>query len=598
MAELISKLSQGTIPAVFHDKYKAEYGPLRFQILAVKILSEDQVRLKVSDGIVETGNAMYNGSAKPEGLESYAMIEIQKHELGNLKNKKIIFISQYKLIHTANETGGKKMGNPKAWKFEDIGAPPAGSKYLGNTYSGNKENTKPKPYSTGLTSGERYIAIQTLTPYMNKWTIKGRVTQKGDMKTWNNARGSGNLFSFTIVDESCDLKVTAFKEDADKFFPVIEKGKCYTISNGQLKAKNSTYNNTQQDYELTLGKATKLEPAGDVDLPTQLYDFMNFAQIEKLELVGERPRKTIDICAIVKEADESFSQITIKAQNKELSKREITLCDDTGKTIKATLWGDMAEGFDMSKVGSCIAVKAASLGSFNGKSISIGGQSDVNFDLHEDPRSGELMKWWANNGTAQNFTALSSSQGGGARADNWKRLADVNAADLIGSDPVYFTSKGTITYVAKENIAYKACMGKNGEKCQKKVLDEGNGNYRCEKCDITQPGFNYRIILKAMIADDTGGHYTTFFGLQGEQILNVTSEEFGEILEKKDEGGERDFEKVVNGPLFAEYIFNSRAVQETYQDEAKVRMSTNRIADINYVDHANRLFKQIEEYSK
>ena len=65
------------------------------------------------------------------------------------------------------------MGNPKAWKFEDNGAPPAGSKYLGNSYSGNKENTKPKTYSTGLPSGERYVAIQTLTPYMNKWTIKG-----------------------------------------------------------------------------------------------------------------------------------------------------------------------------------------------------------------------------------------------------------------------------------------------------------------------------------------------------------------------------------------------------------------------------------------
>ena len=80
--------------------------------------------------------------------------------------------------------------------------------------------------------------------------------------------------------------------------------------------------------------------------------------------------------------------------------------------------------------------------------------------------------------------------------------------------------------------------------------------------------------------------------------MNVTAEEFGEILEKKDNGEETDFEKVVNRPLFAEYIFNSRAVLETYQGEARVKMSINRIADINYVDHAERLFKQIEDYSK
>ena len=81
--------------------------------------------------------------------------------------------------------------------------------------------------------------------------------------------------------------------------------------------------------------------------------------------------------------------------------------------------------------------------------------------------------------------------------------------------------------------------------------------------------------------------------------MNVTAEEFGEILEKKEiHGEEMDFEKMVNRPLFAEYIFNSRAVLETYQGEAKVKMSINRIADINYVDHAERLFKQIEDYSK
>ena len=37
------------------------------------------------------------------------------------------------------------------------------------------------------------------------------------MRTWNNAKGSGKLFSFTVIDESCDLKVTAFKEDAEKY---------------------------------------------------------------------------------------------------------------------------------------------------------------------------------------------------------------------------------------------------------------------------------------------------------------------------------------------------------------------------------------------
>jgi replication factor A1 len=42
------------------------------------------------------------------------------------------------------------------------------------------------------------IPIESLNPYQNKWTIKARVTAKGEMKTWNNAKGSGNLFKIDV----------------------------------------------------------------------------------------------------------------------------------------------------------------------------------------------------------------------------------------------------------------------------------------------------------------------------------------------------------------------------------------------------------------
>ena len=113
------------------------------------------------------------------------------------------------------------------------------------------------------------------------------------MREWNNAKGSGKLFSFTVVDESCDLKVTAFKEDAEKyvisdiyvtyklydiicrvasefqilfrFEPIIKVGECFTISNGVLKNKNAQYNSTSSDYELTLGRSSIIEPCDGDD---------------------------------------------------------------------------------------------------------------------------------------------------------------------------------------------------------------------------------------------------------------------------------------------------------------------------------------------
>ena len=46
--------------------------------------------------------------------------------------------------------------------------------------------------------------------------ILARCTQKSDVRSYNNAKGSGTVFSFTVTDESCDLKCTAFKEDVEK----------------------------------------------------------------------------------------------------------------------------------------------------------------------------------------------------------------------------------------------------------------------------------------------------------------------------------------------------------------------------------------------
>ena len=74
---------------------------------------------------------------------------------------------------------------------------------------------------------------------------------------------------------------------------------------------------------------------------------------------------------------------------------------------------------------------------------------------------------------------------------------------------------------------YKGC-GKTVQdrKCQKKLIDEGNGNYRCEKCDTSDAEFEYRLIMKAAIADDLGTHFVTFFQEQGITGFSLLSAKF------------------------------------------------------------------------
>ena len=69
--------------------------------------------------------------------------------------------------------------------------------------------------------------IASLTPYQNKWTIKARVTHKSDIRRWSNSRGEGHLFSMDLLDESGEIRATAFKEQCDKYYNLVEVGKVW-----------------------------------------------------------------------------------------------------------------------------------------------------------------------------------------------------------------------------------------------------------------------------------------------------------------------------------------------------------------------------------
>ncbi|XP_053561210.1 replication protein A 70 kDa DNA-binding subunit [Bombina bombina] len=189
--------------------------------------------------------------------------------------------------------------------------------------------------------------------------------------------------------------------------------------------------------------------------------------------------------------------------------------------------GLCADKFDGSRQ-PVVAIKGARLSDFGGRSLSVLSSSTImiNPDI---PEAFKLRGWFDSEGQVVEGTSISEQRGGGigGGSTNWKSLLEVKTENMGHGDKAdYFTSVATIVYLRKENCLYQACASQD---CNKKVIDQQNGLFRCEKCDKEFPNFKYRLILSVIIPSKSEGLKPTTVHLSGiaiNSLLACGSERF------------------------------------------------------------------------
>ncbi|XP_056416155.1 replication protein A 70 kDa DNA-binding subunit [Hyla sarda] len=581
----LPKLSEGSIAAILQGDTSSK--PI-LQVINTRPINTangpPRYRLLMSDGLNTLSSFMLatqlNSLVDDNLLAAHCICQVSRYIVNNLKDgRRVIIIMEMDVLKPADSVYGK-IGNPQPYN-DGQGAPqpaaaaptpPPQSKPAQSSAppsSMNKGLSKPfgggGPYTPGG-SQSKVVPIASLNPYQSNMNI-------------NVAR----ITSHYPISTVGEIRATAFNDQADKFFSLIEVNKVYYFSKGTLKIANKQYTAVKNDYEMTFNSETTVIPCDDSsDVPSVQFEFVPISEFE-----NKNKDTLLDVIGVCK-SFEDVTKVTIKSNNREVSKRTIHLMDTSGKVVSTTLWGEDADKFDGSRQ-PVVAIKGARLSDFGGRSLSVLSSSTlmINPDI---PEAFKLRGWFDSEGQVLEGSSISESRGGaGGGNTNWKSLLEVKTENLgHGEKADYFTSVATIVYLRKENCMYQACPS---QECNKKVIDQQNGLFRCEKCDKEFPNFKYRLILSANIADFGENQWITCFQESAESILGQNAAYLGELKEKN----EQAYEEVFQNANFRSYTFRIRVKLETYNDESRIKATAMDVKPVDHKEYSRRLIMNIRK---
>lgn len=305
------------------------------------------------------------------------------------------------------------------------------------------------------------------------------------------------------------------------------------MSAGRVKLVDRRFNNIPgRDYEITFDDKSIITPSDDDNaIATMQFDFVKLDDIATFD-----SGKIVDFCGIVASVGETRT-ITARRDGKQLTKRDVRVGEDSGKSIDITLWGDEAVNFPGAP-GDVLALKGARVGDFmGGKTLSSMHSSvmQLGSDLKSNETAQALLKWWNAGGSSTSFECISDRNAGPSGAapsgpmdiasrKTVEQLLSPSGGDILsisGSTNDVFHVKGWIQYINRdiERIMYPACktprVNDPSKTCMKKVTqdDEDKSKWTCSICGPSP--MEYRYILSANIADDTDcANFVSFFNDQ------------------------------------------------------------------------------------
>jgi replication factor A1 len=283
-----------------------------------------------------------------------------------------------------------------------------------------------------------------------------------------------------------------------------------------------------------------------------------------------------------------------------LTKRDITVADDSATSMTVTLWGERAQIENEKFEGHPVAaLKSIAIKDFNGsRNGSLLQSGSIVFDppVIEAKR---VSEWWSQGGSSQELVQLSNQSNGGAgdgRAQNATHttLAGIRmAADQLTSQPQLFTVTARLALIQTRKqgepqpLYYMACLKTN------RRVDETGFCASCNQVVKSAP----RLVLRCRFVDDEEQSWLTCFNEAATKVLGMSAEEVKALQDKateKGEAGREELDAAIMKKYFGEPLrLTVRGKMSTYNGESRADFGVVDARPVSYSEHGKELLKDV-----
>lgn len=593
-------------------------------------------RLAISDGI-HYQQAMLatqlNALVADNHIQLNCLVRLNDFICNNLQNKRILIILNLDVIAPLPAKVGNPVGIDAAMNnaanvqpisygnenkpHNNIANPSFGAKpdtkggFGGGNNAWHSSAPVANPYTTRPSGGgimskmdatpsTFYRPIQSINPYQNGWTIRGRCSYKSDLRKFQNHRGEGMVISFELTDDSGSIRITGFTQHAPIIQETVHLNRIYKVSRGTLKQANPKFNRSTSAFEMTLDRNALLEEIPDDGNFMQIkYNFTKIAALHEIEV-----KSNCDVLGVVT-AIGPLSEVIIRSSGEPCAKRSIHITDDSNTSVELTLWRTQAETFltedDLARH-PIILLHNASRGDFGGVCLNVSRATTLELDPVNIAEADKLRSWYdsggCNEATVQSVTSGPGGAGGKITGDR-KSLA-VAKQEVV--DPVFsggsgsggatatFVTRAYVGFVTKKNDLYYP----GDPETKKKLTPNGPGAWTSESTgrQYTDEEVVWRYIMSMKVMDHSSSTWISGFDEVGQVLLGRSAQEFRALKERNPALAEHILEDATFRPMLMKITVKER----TWNDEQQIRYTAARAEPIDFASEGHLLLKEISSY--